>query len=196
MIGTLGWCFEVNYAPTAKWGIIQHRQTLLTLLRRRLILYVGNRIIVGIRSARIETAKVEIFVRRGRLLTMAERPLLIKLRVEKSRVVEKLFKNFVKFLNICLRAHSTEGERVFHDGRAKRAERGAFGDVLCDVLAVVGGRGRERFQRLGEVRPLQKIRVISTKSSAARYTTLSHFLNWFHPFPISTLYFGVRALRA
>ena len=94
MIGTLGWCFEVTYAPTAKLGIIQHRQTLLTQLRRRLILYVGNRIIVGIRSARIETAKVEIFVRRGRLLTMAERPLLIKLRVEKSRAVEKLFQKF------------------------------------------------------------------------------------------------------
>ena len=29
MIGTLGWCFEVTYAPTAKWGIIQHRQNAL-----------------------------------------------------------------------------------------------------------------------------------------------------------------------
>ena len=68
----------------------------------------------------------------------------------------------MKVNHICLRGHSAEGERVFHDGRAKRAERGAFGDVLCDVLAVVGGRGRERFQRLGEVRPLQKTRVNST----------------------------------
>ena len=62
---------------------------------------------------------------------------------------------------ICLRSHSAEGERVFHDGRAERAERRAFGDVLCDVLAVVGGRGRERFQRLGEVGALQETRVNS-----------------------------------
>ena len=59
---TLGQCLKVTYGNK---GIIHHRQTLLTLLRRRLILYVGNRIIVGIRSAGIETAKVEIFVRRG-----------------------------------------------------------------------------------------------------------------------------------
>ena len=82
----------------------------------------------------------------------------------------------IRMKHICLRGHSAEGERVFHDGRAERAERGAFGDVLCDVLAVVGGRGRERFQRLGIVGPLQKIRVKSTKSSAAGYTTLSNSL--------------------
>ena len=97
--------------------------------------------------------------------------------------------------HICLRGHSAEGERVFHDGRAKRAERGAFGDVLCDVLAVVGGRGRERFQRLGEVRPLQKTRVNSTVFSCWIHNSVT-VLDWSPAFAISTLYFGVRAPRA
>ena len=48
-------------------------------------------------------------------------------------------------------------ERVFHDGGAERTERRAFGDVLCDVLAVVGGRRRERLQ-------LQETRARSASS--------------------------------
>ena len=48
--------------------------------------------------------------------------------------------------NYFLRGHAAERERVFHDGGAERAERRAFGDVLCDVLAVVGGRRRVRLQ--------------------------------------------------
>ena len=64
---TLGKCLNVTYGQ----GVRQHRQKLLTL-RRRLFLNVGNRIIVRIRSVGIETAKVEIFVRCGRLLTTVE----------------------------------------------------------------------------------------------------------------------------